>query len=337
MGTFADLRHPAIFRRVFGKHLDLCTSLLNDLLGLDGDRAITGLSYLAHIEPATPPRPLEIAPPRAPKRAPVELGCRDASGTTYLIELLSHPSPSLLERAMYRAGRALVAEMDRAGEYGLLRNVVLVTICDFEIWPDQEQASKRAPRVPMLSRFRMTELDSGAEGPSIVELVFVELPKLGGRLPSSAAEMWAWLLATATEHESIPEIAGGPFRKAFELAAEAALTAPERAAYQKAIEEAREAAQAVGDAELRGRREGMAAGRHEGVVQGKRDGLTEGEVKGRREALRDVLLRWIERRGLSPSPQERARIEGETNVERLAWWADRAVSARKMADVFSEE
>ncbi len=39
-GTFADLKNDFVSRKVFGAHPDALTGLLNDLLGLEGDRRI---------------------------------------------------------------------------------------------------------------------------------------------------------------------------------------------------------------------------------------------------------------------------------------------------------
>lgn len=334
MAHFADLRNDFVFRRIFGKHPDLLAALLNDLLGREGEAALSSLVYLGHASPDHAP----AEQPGAQKLSIVDLTCRDPRGTVFLVELQAVATPGFLKRAVYRASRTFIEQLERSGGYDALASVIAVSICDFEVWPDRDQDALRAPRVPMLSRWRMTELDSGAEGPSYIEHVFLELPKLGSRLPESGAELWAWLFLTATDHHKMPEVASsGPYKRALELAIEAAFTAPEMEAYQRAREELAEVQRLVKEAEVRGRREGMMSGRHEGLVQGKRDGLLEGEIKGRREALREVLLRWIDWRGLVATAYERARIEGETSVELLARWSDRVVGARSMAEVFGDE
>jgi hypothetical protein len=81
----------------------------------------------------------------------------------------------------------------------------------------------------------------------------------------------------------------------------------------------------------------MMAGRHEGLVQGKRDGLLEGEAKGRRDALRETLLRWIERRGLPLGGSTRAYIEAEGEVAVLERWIDRVAGARTVSDIFADD
>ncbi len=62
-----------------------------------------------------------------------------------------------------------------------LDEVIGISICDFELWPHEE-----APHVPMLSRWRMVEQESGVKGLPQLQLVFLELPKYtGGHDPHS--------------------------------------------------------------------------------------------------------------------------------------------------------
>jgi hypothetical protein len=64
-----------------------------------------------------------------------------------------------------------------------LADVVAISICDFELWPDADQARQQLPAIPMLSRWHMTEDGSRSHGLLQVQYAFLELPKLPARKP----------------------------------------------------------------------------------------------------------------------------------------------------------
>lgn len=322
MARFADLRNDVAFHRVFGRSPEILGALLDDLLGREGRSQVEILAI--DQAPEIPGAALPLASVR----------CRDARRTTYVVELQILSVPGFLERSMHDACRAYV-EQPRRG-YQDLASVMAVSICDFELWPDRAQDAKRAMRVPMLSRWRMAETDSGADGPGLVQHVVLELPKLSASEPESGAERWAWLFRHAVELDEIPSfLPDGPARRALALAELATWSHAERQHYRRAREAVAQTREAVRDAEARGRREGLSAGRHEGIVQGKRDGLMEGEAKGRRDALREALFVFVRERGLALSPAERARIEGETRLDALSRWIARAPHAESVADLLA--
>ena len=77
--------------------------------------------------------------------------------------------------------------------------MVAVSICDFTLWPDAERDAARQPRVPRVSRWRMTEQASGARSLGQVPYVFMELPKLGAHVTDTHNERWAALFASAPD------------------------------------------------------------------------------------------------------------------------------------------
>jgi hypothetical protein len=325
MSRYADLKNDVAFRRVFGKSPDLLAALLDDLLGRAGEGRTGAVELLA---PEQAPEVAGAALPIASVR------CRDARRTLLLVEVQILPVPGFLERALHEACRAYVEQPHRG--YADLAPVVAVSICDFELWPDRDQDARRAPRVPMLSRWRLTETDSGADGAALVQHVVLEIPKLHGSIPESGAEQWAWLFRHADELAEPPPRLAGAHRRALDRADLSGWTAAELDAYRRAREAVEQTREAVRAAEARGRREGLLAGRHEGVVQGKRDGLLEGEAKGRREALREVLAAWMEDRGIATTDAERARIAEEKHVDVLERWVQRALRAKTAAEILRE-
>lgn len=71
----------------------------------------------------------------------------------------------------------------------------------------------------------------------------------------------------------------------------------------------------------------------EGKAEGKEDGIAEGQAKGRAE----MLLRFLEVRGIPISDSARERITGCTDLDALGRWVDRSATVADANDLFTEE
>src|SRR5436190_9919701 len=215
--TFADLKNDFVFRRIFAKHPDLLRGLLNDLLERRGEQAIEAIEYL----------PSEQLPLVAgAKLSILDVRCRDRAGTTFVVEMqLLHVS-GFINRVVYNACKAYADQLKAGDSYTRLTDVVAISICDFVLWPDAEQDAAKLPRIPMLSRWNMTERGSGNHGLLQVQYAFLELPKLPSPRPQEpGADLWAWLFAHAPELTEAPvDLPPGPYREALELANEMTFT-----------------------------------------------------------------------------------------------------------------
>jgi hypothetical protein len=87
--------------------------------------------------------------------------------------------------------------------------------------------------------------------------------------------------------------------------------------------------------EGQGRAEGKAEGRAEGKAEGRAEGKAEGRAEGKAESKREDLLLILSERGLPLTSDERAGIEKCEDVEQLALWLRRAVTAASVADVLA--
>ena len=65
-------------------------------------------------------------------------------------------------------------------------------------------------------------------------------------------------------------------------------------------------------------------------------GRAEGRVEGCVETARSLLLRVLNVRSLPVTPDVRARIDAEHDAARLARWAEAAVTAATLGDVFRD-
>lgn len=311
--VFADLKNDFVFRRIFAKHPDILRGLLNDLLDRQGDRTIEDIEYL----------PVEQLPlVVGAKLSILDVKCRDRSGTTFVVEMQLLHMPGFINRVVYNACKAYVDQLKVGEPYTKLADVVAVSICDFVLWPDAEQDAQKLLRVPMLSRWNMTERGSGNHGLLQVQYAFLELPKLPQRRPQTGAELWAWLFVHTPEFTEVPpDLPPGPYRAAVELANEATFTPLELDAYRKVMDEIQQARE-YGDAK---RAEGEAAG----FAKGEAAGFTKGEAAGKAAAVLAVLAA----RGISVDSETRARIAECTDVATLDSWLARAATAASPEEV----
>jgi hypothetical protein len=316
--AFADLKNDFVFRRIFATHPDILRGLLNDLLERTGEQTIEAIEYL----------PSEQLPVVAgAKLSILDVRCQDRAGTRFVVEMqLIHVS-GFLKRVLYNGCKAYVDQLQAGEPYANLTDVVAISICDFELWPDAEQDQQKLPRVPMLSRWYMTESSSGTHGALEsetaqnrmlhVQYAFLELPKLR-RLPApkpaAGAAYWAWLFVHAPELREVPaDLPPGPYREALELANQATFSQGELDAYRKVMDEIQQAREYGADQ--------RAAGEAAGFVKGEAAGLVK------------ALLALLGARGLVVSLEHRDRLEACKDPSTLTRWIARAATAASVAEV----
>jgi hypothetical protein len=215
-----------------------------------------------------------------------------------------------LKRVVYNASKAYVGQLQKGKPYTDLADVVAISICDFALWPDAEQDAKKLPRVPMLSRWSLTERSSKTQDMLYVQYAFLELPKLPPQRPEAGAGLWAWLFVHAPELKEVPpELPPGPQRDAMELANVATFSQEELDAYQKTIDEI-EQLRVLLDSKV-----------------------AEGVAKGEIARAAKSILAFLAARGIAVDSGTRARIEACTDLATLDRWTARAATAASAAEV----
>lgn len=320
--AFADLKNDFVFRRVFATHPEILRSLLNDLLERRGDETIESIEYLPSEQ-----LPLVIGA----KLSILDVRCKDRQGTTFVVEMQLIHVPGFINRVVYNACKAYVGQLQTSESYSKLTDVVAISICDFDLWPDAVQNEKNLPLVPMLSRWNMTERASGNAGLLQVQYVFLELPKMPKKRPQApGADLWAWLFVHAPSLKEIPaELVAGPYRTALELANKATFSLDELDAYRKVIDEINQVKELV-DAKFA---EGKSLGLVEGLAKGHKSGLAEGHKSGKMEALLAILAA----RSVDVTPEARTRIESCENATILEQWIARAATASSLEEIFQSD
>jgi hypothetical protein len=311
--AFADLKNDFVFRRIFATHPDILRGLLNDLLERRDRDAIVSIEYL-------PSEQLPLV--TGAKLSILDVRCKDRAGTMFVVEMQLIHVAGFINRVVYNGCKAYADQLKAGEPYTKLTDVVAISICDFDLWPDAEQDKQKLPRVPMLSRWYMTESISGnnrlPENKSEtnrllqVQYAFLELPKLPKRKPDTGALQWAWLFVHAPELTEVPaDLPPGPHREALELANEATFTPAEFEAYRKVMDEIQQA-------------------REYGAAQ-----RAEGEAAGFARGKADAILAVLSARNILVSNEARARIEGCTDVAMLDLWISRAATVSSTDEVFA--
>ncbi len=300
--TFADPKTDFVFKRIFGAeaHKDLLIALLNNLLELEGEHRILEVQHLSleqHV--AVPELKLSI----------VDVKCTDASGHRFVVEMQVLKVEGFEKRVVYNASKAYVMQLRSADEYPALCNVVGVTICNFNLWPDKDAAGRL--KVPMLSRWRMQEQHGGERGLPQVQYAFLELPKYAaGDSPLTLVDRWAYFFREAKSLNVVPPaLAEGPFREALEVTRKTAFTPEEWELYERAK---------MAEQDARG---ALAVARDEGVE--------EGELKG----VRKALFRLLARAGIAVADEDRRRIEECVDAATLDRWIENVLGAKTIAAV----
>lgn len=302
--VFADPKTDFVFKRIFGAEArkPLLVALLNNLLELEGDRRILDVQYLTgeqHVDVA------EL------KLSIVDVKCTDAMGRRFVVEMQVLKVEGFEKRVVYNASKAYVMQLRNAEEYPALCDVVGVTICNFNLWPDKDE--RGAFKVPMLSRWRMQEQHGGERGLSQVQYAFLELPKYeAGDAPTTVVEKWAYFFREAKNLDVVPPaLSEGPFRDALEVARTTGFSAEEWEAYERAKMAEQDARGALSVARQEGHRSGVVAGK------------------------RDALLRLLSRRGITLTEQDRARVSACDDEGMLDRWFDNALAATTAAEALS--
>ena len=319
---FADPKTDFVFKRIFGseEHKPVLIAFLNHLLELPEAHRIVDVELLS---PEQRPKVPEL------KLSIVDVRCIDARGTHYVVEMQVLNVEGFEKRVVYNVAKAYTGQLDVGQTYPDLDDVVGVTICDFELWPQRERAAGAGdggkPHVPMLSRWRMQEQHGGALGLGQLQFVFLELPKYdASRPPQTMVEKWAYFFREARNLRVVPEaLAERPFKDALDAARVAGFSDEEWDAYIRAGMAIQDERGALSLARKEGIAEGKKEGRKEGIAEGRKEGIEAGRKEGLRAAIRGIL----QQRAVSLGEEEAGRLSGCDDLATLERWLGQAVSA----------
>ena len=205
---YVDPKADLTFKKIFGEHPDLITSLLNALLPLPEDGKIVSIEYL------TP----ELVP---------DVRCKDQNDRQFIVEMQMIWSPDYNQRALFNAAKAYSRELPIGGDYRNLKTVYSLNLLNENLDLDVPQ---------WYHHYQMEHREIKGETIDGLQLVFVELKKFKPQTwpERKMAVLWLRFLTEidGTIRDAPPELKENPeVRKALEMVEASALTPEERAKY----------------------------------------------------------------------------------------------------------
>lgn len=257
---YLDPKADLTFKRVFGEHPDLVISLLNALLPITEEEAITDIEYLpADMVPDNPIRKYSI----------VDVRCRDKKGRQFLVEMQTVWSAEFQQRVLFNASKAYVRQLGKGERYELLQPVYSLNLVNDIFEPDLKG---------FYHHYKLVHVEHTNRVIEGLQLIFVELPKFTPHTYSEKKMQVLWLryLTEIDEKTRIvpEELQENPdISKALTILEESAFSDEELARYEGfwdmvSVEKTL-----------------YNSGWRKGVAEGKAEGLAEGKAEGKAEAI----------------------------------------------------
>ncbi len=300
-GVYADLLLDRTFKKAFDPDSPnkICLiELLNAVLEGEIDRPITEVQS----------RDKEFCEGSNDNRATIfDLYCIDSVGRRFIVEVQLARQENIVNRAIYYAAQAVVAqgEKGRGYLYGL-DPVITVVLMDFKAFGDDRY----------IRRAKLRERDC-SDLIGTLTFAFVELPKFKKTLEELRTPLdWGlYALKNIKSLRKMPEsYTGTPFELLFSVAELAKLTKEE----QKMIDEAQKAkwdAAAIRDYAIKsGRKEGLEQGIKEGIEKGIAKGIERGIEKGIEKGMKKGVAKGV-KMGILEGESRKAREMAKSLLE----------------------
>lgn len=280
---YLDPKADLTFKRVFGEHPDLVTSLLNALLPFESkEEEIVNVEYLMpEMVPETPLR----------KNSIVDVRCRDGQGRQFIVEMQMVWSPEFMQRVMFNSAKAYVRQLDRNEDYHLLEPVYSLNIVN-DIF--EKDVPEYYHYYRMVHEMYSNKVIDG------LHLVFVELPKFRPHTFTEKRMQALWLRYLTEIEENttnIPqEFLDNPtINKALTVVEESAYTPEQLLGYDNFWDIIRTEKTYYNSAQRRGFTEGVEKGMAEGIEKGMQQGLKQGIEQGIEKGIQQGLEKGIEK------------------------------------------
>lgn len=137
--VYADPKTDFVFKRIFGEpaHKHVLIALINDLAGFEGGDQVVDLE---HVDPSQRLHIPEL------KLSIVDVRATDARGRRFVVEMQVLNVEGFEKRVVYKVAKAYTLQLDTGESYPRLADVVGITICDFELWPEATTHVPGSPR-----------------------------------------------------------------------------------------------------------------------------------------------------------------------------------------------
>ncbi len=156
---YYDPKTDVVFKKVFGVHKNLTISLLNAVLKLEGKDKINDIEYL----------PSEIIPlTDGKRRSVVDVKCKVAEDTYFIVEMQMYWSADFLRRVMYNCSKLYATLYKKGIRYYKMKKIYAVNILNDVYQKDTDNN---------YHYYKMSEVDNPESTIPGIEVVCIELPK----------------------------------------------------------------------------------------------------------------------------------------------------------------
>jgi predicted transposase/invertase (TIGR01784 family) len=192
MAHYLDPKGDIPFRKVFGKHKDLCISLLNALLPVEAGRHVADIEFRANDV---------FSVFDGGKNTIADIYCVDDQGRKFLVEMQMFWTDEFKRRVLFNASKAYISELAEGDKFDRLKPVYSLNLLaeSFEKTPEMADEYYHYYR-----HVNIRHPDRQIEG---LELVFVELPKFkpANRAETKLRDLWLrYLTAIKEGAEEVP-------------------------------------------------------------------------------------------------------------------------------------
>lgn len=246
------------FKKIFGdeENTELLESLINDILGLEGEDKIKKIIFKnGELLPDSPDD----------RKAIFDLYCEDEKGSSFIVELQKVHQRHFQSRALYYTTFPIQEQGTRGSWDFQLTPVYFIGLLNFEV--ERFKNDKK-----YLHHGKITDIETKEVMYDELNMIYVEIPKLKKEKEelSNHLEWWLYVLQNLNRLQAIPQkLKGDIIEKAFEKAEFINLPKVEQDKYHKNLKVYRDLVNSIDTARNEGEKKGLKKGIEQGIEQGK--------------------------------------------------------------------
>ena len=246
------------FKKIFGdeENTELLESLINDILGLEGEDKIAKITFKnGELLPDAP----------TDRKAIFDLLCEDEKGSIFIVELQKIYQEHFQSRALYYTSFPIQEQGTRGAWDFSLTPVYFIGLLNFEVNRFKDEKA-------YLHHGKIMDINSKKVMYDKLNMIYVEIPKLKKKKEelNSHLEWWLYVFQNLNSLQDIPKkLRGDVIEKAFEKAEFINLPKVEQDKYHKNLKVYRDLFNSFSTADKQGHKRGKEEGVIEGIEQGK--------------------------------------------------------------------
>ena len=272
---FLDPKTDLIFKQIFGteKHKDILIHFINDILELKGSSKVESIEFL---------NPSLNTENPSDKQGVVDVLCADRQGSRIIVEMQVGKELFFLKRMQFYACKAYSTQLPAGGEYRDLKDVFIICIVDFDLFPKKKD---------YISSYNLYDKKTRERDFQAVHYTFVQLRKFYKTKDQlkNIIEKWVYFFRQAeeTKEEDLKEIIGNDLiiGKAYDALRQCNWSSEELFAYDRAKQKEDHDLANLLDIEVHSHAEG----KKEGIALGRQEGMEKGKVLGRQEGIEEGI------------------------------------------------